>query len=89
MSDAEHLGLTTIQLTSTLGKRIDRLKAELDFQIKDNWKLTTELMVFQNENDRLRKLCASLYGYAHDENPEGTELNFADDMRELGIEVGV
>lgn len=40
-----------------------------------------------NENAKMRKLCASLYGYAHDENPEGTELNFAEDMREMGIEV--
>ena len=40
-----------------------------------------------NENAKLRELCASLYEFAMSEYPDGTELNFADRMRELGVEV--
>ena len=39
----------------------EQRNAELDFQIKDNWKLTAELMVSQQENEDLRKLCAELW----------------------------
>lgn len=39
------------------------------------------------ENSKLRELCASLYEFAMSEYPDGTELNFADRLRELGIEV--
>ena len=39
------------------------------------------------ENAKLRELCASLYEFAMSEYPDGTELNFADRMRELGAEV--
>lgn len=39
------------------------------------------------ENAKLRELCASLYEFAMSEYPDGTELNFADRLRELGIEV--
>ena len=35
----------------------------------------------------LEELCAGLYEFAMSENPDGTELNFADKMRELGVEV--
>ena len=40
-----------------------------------------------DENAKLRELCASLYEFAMSEYPDGTELNFADRMRELGVEV--
>ena len=39
------------------------------------------------ENANLRELCASLYEFAMSEYPDGTELNFADRLRELGVEV--
>ena len=39
------------------------------------------------ENEKLRELCASLYEFSMSEYPDGTELNFADRMRELGVEV--
>lgn len=39
------------------------------------------------ENAKLRTLCLALYEFAYDEYPDGTELNFADCMDELGIEV--
>jgi len=39
------------------------------------------------ENAKLRELCASLYEFATSEYPDGAELNFADRIRELGVEV--
>lgn len=41
----------------------------------------------RDENARLRELCASLYEFAMSEYPDGTELNFADRIRKLGVEV--
>lgn len=41
----------------------------------------------ESENAKLRELVQSLYGFSFDEYPDGTELNFADDLRELRIEV--
>ena len=38
------------------------------------------------ENAKLRELCASLYEFSMSEYPDSTELNFADRMRELGVE---
>lgn len=35
----------------------------------------------------LEELCVSLYRFAMSEYPDGTELNFAERMRELGLEV--
>lgn len=40
-----------------------------------------------DENAKLRELCASLYEFAMSEYPDGTELNFADRMCELGVEI--
>ena len=39
------------------------------------------------ENAKLRELVQSLYRFSFDEYPDGTELNFADRLRKLGIEV--
>ena len=49
--------------------------------------LGVEIENLQSKNVKLRELCASLYEFAMSEYPDGTELNFADRMRELGIEV--
>ena len=38
------------------------------------------------ENRELRQLVQSLYRFSFDEYPDGTELNFADKLHELGIE---
>ena len=46
-----------------------------------------EIHPLLTENAKLRKLCADLYEFAMDEYPEGTELTFADSMRDLGIDV--
>jgi hypothetical protein len=47
--------------------------------------LTMERM--GDENARLRELCSALYEFAYDEYPDSAELNFADRLRELGVEV--
>ena len=39
------------------------------------------------ENAKLRALCLALYEFAYNEYPDSAELNFADCMDELGIEV--
>ena len=39
------------------------------------------------ENAKLRELVKSLYRFSFDEYPDGTELNFADKLYMLGIEV--
>jgi len=41
----------------------------------------------REENAKLRELCSALYEFAYDEYPDSAELNFADRMRELGMEV--
>lgn len=46
-----------------------------------------ESRALQAENAKLRELCVSLYEFAMSEYPDGTELNFADRLRELGVEV--
>ena len=53
-------------------------------------KLNAEHIARQNteiENARLRNLCKKLYDFAWFEAPTSTELNFAEDMKELGIGV--
>ena len=50
-------------------------------------KNVADLQEALDENARLRELCASLYEFSMSEYPDGTELNFADRMRELGVEV--
>ena len=42
---------------------------------------------FESENAKLRELCASLYEFAMSEYPDCAELNFADRLRELEVEV--
>ena len=46
---------------------------------------TDPMSDLQRENAELRELCASLYEFAMSEYPDGTELNFADRLRELGV----
>lgn len=36
---------------------------------------------------KLRELCSALYEFSYDEYPDSAELNFADRLRELGVEV--
>jgi hypothetical protein len=40
---------------------VDVRTAELDFQIKDNWKLTAENEYLKDENSKLQELVAKLY----------------------------
>ena len=39
------------------------------------------------ENAKLRELVRGLYGFAYQEYPDKAEENFANELRELGIEV--
>lgn len=64
----------------------ENAKLREDFNKMDVW-YSKELNAYVSENAKLRELCASLYEFAMSEYPDGTELNFADRMRELGIEV--
>ena len=68
--------------------QFDMWYIQRELHIEEIFPLTLEyLKDQQEENDRLRKLCASLYEFAMSEYPDGKELNFAYRMRELGIEV--
>lgn len=54
-------------------------------QDRDAYKRQAERFVV--ENVKLRDLCKRLYLFAMDEYPDGAELNFADELNEIGIEV--
>ena len=41
----------------------------------------------ESENARLRELAKGLYEFAYAEYPRAAEAGFADDLRELGVEV--
>lgn len=54
-------------------------------KVKARWQ--RKLDAAKAENERLRSFAQRLYDYAMDEYPDGTELNFADEARELEVEV--
>lgn len=62
------------------------LRKQLERALDASTSRVDELCV---ENEKLRRLVQRLYGFSFDEYPDGTELNFADELRELGIEVDV
>lgn len=49
--------------------------------------IANEVSELESENAKLRILCLALYEFAYNEYPDSAELNFADCMDELGIEV--
>lgn len=49
--------------------------------------VTSYVTALQAENTKLRELCSALYEFSYDEYPDSAELNFADRLRELGVEV--
>lgn len=57
-----------------------------EFDKMDVW-YSKELLYAISENDRLRELVRSLYKFSYEECPDSTESNFADELRELGVEV--
>lgn len=68
-------------------RRVIELEAEnakLRTQLAD---VTVSMGRVEERCAKLRKLCSALYEFAYDEYPDGAELNFADRMRELGVEV--
>lgn len=46
-----------------------------------------ETLALKDENVKLRELVQSLYKFSFEEYPDGTELNLADELRKLGIEI--
>lgn len=63
-----------------------------DFITNGELRIEAERLCDENErlkaeNDRMHGVLQRLYGFAYDENPDGAELNFADELREFGIEV--
>ena len=52
-----------------------------------NEKLALVEVRLEAENAKLRELVLDFYKFSFDEYPDSTELNFADRLRELGIEV--
>ena len=74
---------------SAAAKTEATLKAEnakLQERVERAMDKTLELAI---ENAELRELALSLYKFSVDEYPDGTELNFADKLRELRIEVAI
>lgn len=55
-------------------------------EMKARWQRTLDAL--KSENKRLRNFAQRLYAYAMDEYLDGTELNFADEARELGVHDG-
>lgn len=57
------------------------------YENSDNAELVENPTLIEVENERLRELCSALYEFAYDEYPDSAELNFADRIRKLRIEV--
>lgn len=66
------------------------LLAELDFQIRDNHKLTSEVMRLDDENAKLRDWCSELLHMAESHDPEWFHWpEVYEELRGLGVEVDV
>jgi hypothetical protein len=52
-----------------------------------NESVERQIMTEQADNAKLWELCVSMYEFSMSEYPDGTELNYADRMRELGVDV--
>lgn len=65
---------------------LENAKLLEEFDNMDIWH-SKELLYAISENDRLRELVRSLYKFSYDECPDSTELNFADELHELGVDV--
>lgn len=65
----------------------EQRNAELDFQIKDNWKLTAELMVSRQDNEDLRKLCAEMWETIKEHNRVtfAQLLRFGERLVKMGV----
>ena len=63
---------------------IDEENAALRTQLAD---VTESMGRVEERCARLRELCSALYEFSYDEYPDSAELNFADRLRELGVEV--
>ena len=77
-------------MLSVVSRRIAEIDEENTKLRKQVRKLVPELCeqnaALCQENAKLRELCSALYEFAYDEYPDSAELNFADRLRELGVE---
>ena len=84
---AEWLSLLKVYTDTHMAEEVQRARHEMHgWQLE--WKREmNRRKELEAENDRLRELCKELYGFAWFEAPTSTERNFAESMKELGIEV--
>jgi aspartate carbamoyltransferase catalytic subunit len=75
------------QKNATLTAENVLLQKELEAEHALAEALGHELEQAKGENAKLRELCKNLYDFAWFEAPTSTELNFEENMEELGIEV--
>ena len=89
------------QLLLDAADTIIELRDDLQDANAENAKLRDDLFLAQHiigqiahegfelidDNKKLREQCARLYEFAMSEYPDGTELNFAHELRKLGVEV--
>lgn len=73
-----------LQVFSMGAVKLDAENDKLRTQLDD---VTASLGRVEERNAKLRELVRDLYEFAMDEYPDGAELNFANRMRELGVEL--
>ena len=71
-------------MLASMAESIEAENAALRTQLAD---VTESMGRVEERCARLRELCSALYEFAYDEYPDSAELNFADRLRELGVEV--
>lgn len=84
---AEWLSLLKVYTDTHMAGEVQRSRHEMHgWQLE--WKREKERREeLESENARLRELCKNLYDFVWFEAPTITELNFAVNMEELGIEI--
>lgn len=65
---------------------VEWLRAARGSEESARW-FTLKLRDVRDENRRMRELLRGLYGFAYQEYPDSAEENFAEELRELGVEV--
>ena len=72
-------------MLASMAESIEAENAALRTQLAD---VTESMGRVEERCARLRELCSAQYEFAYDEYPDSAELNFADRMREFGVEAG-
>lgn len=73
-------------MLSVVSRRIAEIEEENAKLRESRAEMYQRAKAYSFENAKLRELCSALYEFAYDEYPDSAELNFADRMRELGVE---